>query len=300
MRFCFKIYYSRKCIYSMLPNNILTNENVKLLDEIKKHNVFKSFNKKLLGRLIENSRIDTLPPHHIIWERGKKLDLTILVKGAVGISYGDEKGDSINSFSRPFELLGEFEWLGLISKARRLFTLSDSIILTPKKEDIQNLIKNNPEIFYKGITKSFVAKMYHKDELLFVLSNNSVKDRLRYLLGQFYSLWRDLTLEIANNDNSYEIDIYWSDINLTTILSTSFRLLRKYLAELVGENLIEVTLCDEKYEPLNTDDLKDGKLSEKYINTKFVKKRGNYIRIVILDYNGLMNTKIQVKEKTKN
>ena len=283
----------------MATKKTLTDEHAKVLEELIEYNLFSNCDKDFLQQLIISSQIESFPPHFPFWERNNKLELSVIIKGAVAVNYDEKDLENIDCFSFKGQLLGEFELLDLPSKAQRLITLNDTTILTPSIQDLDHLKLQHPEKFYKNLAKSFASKMYHKNDIISLLSHNDVIDRITFLLRMFNS--ESLGLKIPRTNNAYEIDIFWSDKNLESILSTSFRTLKNKLAELIEENLIEISLIgktdgdesNKKFEVVNI-------LSADYLRNEAKKRIDNFIKIAVLNYSDLLIFQSKNSKKTKS
>lgn len=278
----------------MKENNTPTEQIVKLVEQLKTHNLFKTCDNEYLTQIVEHAEIVEYPPHETIWVENnnivnQQLALSIILEGAVLVSYDPKEVDSIYEFNLRYNLIGEFEWFDIKSRAKSLTTITKTTLVTPDPNDIKQLAENHPQKFYENIIRCFVSKAYHKNEFIDLLSHIKVVDRLKYLLLKFQTDWRDLTINSTSN-NSYEIDIFWSDSNISTILRTEFRTVRLKLADLVEADLIKVSLYKVERNKQSKEKAVTYRLIQE-LDKNYLKnakrRRGTYIKITVLDADGI-------------
>ena len=257
-----------------------------LIEVVRSHPLFKDW-KKALETLSEGGKIEKRTPHYLLWEtQADDCPFALILGGLVAVNYHQErqKHEHINGFLLKGQLIGDFELLKVDRSSTRLTTLSETTLFIPRPEVVREL--NNPKnshLLNTTIARGLVSKIYHKNEIIELLQHNLVIDRMIFLLSSFRSKdnWSYLLKNPSADQNSYEIDVFWSDTNLTSLLSTEFRKVRESLADLVGARIIQAEL----YEKTNGEMKLIDTISYEYINSgKLCKKRKNtFIKIKVLD-----------------
>jgi CRP-like cAMP-binding protein len=269
-----------------------------VLNEITTKKNFESCNRKRLKEIIQNSRIQTLKPYEIIWDKDdeSKIELSLILEGCVAVIYSSDVRPAINALLTPFQFFGEFELVDPNSQSQKLKTLTHSKILIPAHKDIETLMSDKSKVFFEVLTKTLVQKLKFQNHVINFRSRGRVNERIAYFLYRLnHKDLRYITERNPETENAYDVNIFFSTTIFESFVYSEHKTICENLAKLVSQGVIEVTRFHSNFKKdkvLEASDLKQlAEVPRNQVN------EDNYIKIRVTD---LKNMKSKNGMKTFN